>query len=109
MAKDASATLNLVLTPSAVGSITNSAIASTTTSDLNTGNNSASVVTPVIAQTADLAIGVSGSSDLLILGQDLTYNIIVTNLGPGSATEVTVTEHLPFGVGFVSATPAGYV
>jgi uncharacterized repeat protein (TIGR01451 family) len=36
----------------------------------------------------------------------LTYTIAVTNAGPGSATATTVTDVLPAGTTFVSATPS---
>ncbi|HUF10186.1 MAG TPA: IPTL-CTERM sorting domain-containing protein [Rhodothermales bacterium] len=38
--------------------------------------------------------------------QNITYSIAVTNNGPDSATGVTVTDGLPAGTSFVSATPS---
>jgi uncharacterized repeat protein (TIGR01451 family) len=53
---------------------------------------------------ADLAIGKSDSPDPVAVGSTLTYTIDVRNLGPDVATGVKVTDRLPKGVDFVSAT-----
>jgi uncharacterized repeat protein (TIGR01451 family) len=58
------------------------------------------------AGTADLAISNSDSPDPVGVGSTLTYAIGVQNLGPDSAGKVTVTDQLPKGVDFVSATPS---
>lgn len=55
------------------------------------------------AVTADLRLTKSDSPDPLVLGQNLTYTIAVTNLGPGGATGVTVVDNLPPTATFVSA------
>jgi uncharacterized repeat protein (TIGR01451 family) len=53
---------------------------------------------------ADLRIAKSDSPDPVGVGSTLTYAIEVQNLGPAAATGVTVTDTLPKGVDFVSAT-----
>lgn len=53
---------------------------------------------------ADLAITKSDGPDPVSVGATLTYTIQVQNLGPATATGVTVTDVLPKGVDFVSAT-----
>ena len=58
------------------------------------------------AGTADLAISKGDSPDPVGVGTALTYTIGVQNLGPESAGKVTVTDQLPEGVDFVSATTA---
>jgi uncharacterized repeat protein (TIGR01451 family) len=58
------------------------------------------------ASTADLAISKGDSPDPVAVGSALTYTIGVQNLGPESAGRVTVTDQLPKGVDFVSATPS---
>lgn len=54
--------------------------------------------------TADLRITKTDSPDPVTVGQTLTYTINVSNLGPNPATGTTVTDRLPAGVDFVSAT-----
>lgn len=56
------------------------------------------------AGSADLKITKTDSPDPVNVGATLTYTIAVENLGPDAATGVTVTDTLPKGVDFVSAT-----
>ncbi|HEY6550266.1 MAG TPA: hypothetical protein VIY71_03585 [Solirubrobacterales bacterium] len=53
---------------------------------------------------ADLGITKADSPDPVNVGSSLTYTIQVQNLGPDPASGVTVTDQLPKGVDFVSAT-----
>ncbi|MBA2592426.1 MAG: DUF11 domain-containing protein [Gammaproteobacteria bacterium] len=55
---------------------------------------------------ADLSIVVVDTPDPVPQGGTLTYDITVLNGGPGAATNVTLTDILPGGVGFVSASPS---
>ena len=55
---------------------------------------------------ADLILRLSDAPDPVQVGQALTYTVIVTNNGPTRARDVTVTDVLPTGVTFVSATPS---
>jgi len=57
----------------------------------------------VLPPTADLSISKIDSPDPVALGTNLTYTITVTNSGPTAAPGVTVTDTLPGGVTFVSA------
>jgi uncharacterized repeat protein (TIGR01451 family) len=52
----------------------------------------------------DLSIAKTDSPDPVSVGSILTYTLQVQNLGPEAATGVTVTDQLPKGVDFVSAT-----
>jgi uncharacterized repeat protein (TIGR01451 family) len=52
---------------------------------------------------ANLAITKVDSPDPVIAGNQLNYTIQVTNNGPGSATQVVVTDQLPAGVVFLSS------
>ncbi|MFN7944378.1 MAG: FG-GAP-like repeat-containing protein [Blastocatellia bacterium] len=55
----------------------------------------------------DLAITMTDAPDPVIFGagRNLTYTVNVTNNGPVAATGVTVTDTLPTGAAFISATP----
>lgn len=55
---------------------------------------------------ADLSITKSDSPDPVIAGKYLGYEINVTNNGPGYARKVSVTDALPDGVVFSSASPS---
>src|SRR3954447_8259736 len=55
------------------------------------------------AATADLAAAKSDNPDPVAVDAVLTYTIAVTNLGPGSASGVTLTDDLDSHVDFVSA------
>ncbi|MBK9315806.1 MAG: Ig-like domain repeat protein [Acidobacteria bacterium] len=70
------------------------------------GNFTASV-SPMLQQTVspkrvDLAIAMSASPGTISNSTKITYNITVTNKGPGNATQVVVTDNLPASVSFVS-------
>ena len=54
---------------------------------------------------ANLSLTKTASPNPAIAMANLTYRITVTNNGPSPATGVTVTDTLPGGVSFVSATP----
>src|SRR5205807_4752309 len=58
-------------------------------------------VTPV----ADLAVGKSGPA-AMFAGTNFDYTLSVTNFGPSSSGGFSVTDNLPAGLVFVSATPA---
>src|SRR6185295_680086 len=54
---------------------------------------------------ANLSLTKTASPNPAITLANLTYRLIVTNNGPSPATSVVVTDNLPAGVNFVSATP----
>ena len=55
---------------------------------------------------ADLALTKTGEPDPVLVGQQLTYTLEVVNTGPQGADNVAVTDTLPTGVTFNSATPS---
>ncbi|GAA1367862.1 lamin tail domain-containing protein [Catellatospora chokoriensis] len=59
---------------------------------------------PPVVGVADLAITKNDSPDPVTAGQQITYAVTVTNNGPGDAQAVKVTDTLPTGTTFVSAT-----
>ncbi len=71
--------------------------------DPNTANNTASVTeTP----RADLAVAETVSNATPNVGDQITFTVTLTDNGPGAATGVQVTDLLPAGLTFVSATPS---
>jgi uncharacterized repeat protein (TIGR01451 family) len=55
---------------------------------------------------SDLQISSSDSPDPAVAGNTVTYALNVRNNGPSNARGVTVTDRLPTGVDYVSATPS---
>lgn len=86
------------------GTLSNTATVSSTSGDSNPANDGATATTTVTSQ-ADVAITKTESPDPVIAGNQLTYAITVTNNGPGSANGVVVSDPLPAGITFISATP----
>jgi len=64
----------------------------------------AAVGTAAQPGSADLTISKADSPDPVSVGSSLTYTLQVQNLGPDPASGVIVTDELPKGVDFVSAT-----
>jgi len=103
----ATITVNAVVLPdfrAAGGTITNTAIVSSSTpglTDSNTANNTASETTTLTPE-IDLRVTKTDSPDPAIAGNSLTYQIIVTNDGPSTATNVSISDTLPAGVTFTN-------
>jgi len=57
----------------------------------------------VVTGSSDLAVAMAASASLLQPGQSLTYTLTVTNKGPSIVTGATLSDTLPPGVTFVSA------
>jgi uncharacterized repeat protein (TIGR01451 family) len=70
---------------------------------ITTNTASASVVV-ANANSADMAIVKTGTPNPVTEGTPLTYTLSVTNNGPASATNVTVTDTLPSVVTYLSST-----
>lgn len=100
-----SVTVDIIVTPASVGTITNRVHTGSDAFDRNTANNTASVST-VVSAGADLSLTIADSPDPITIGNSLTYAIDVANDGPQAATDVTLTNALPGSVAFGSATPS---
>jgi uncharacterized repeat protein (TIGR01451 family)/uncharacterized delta-60 repeat protein len=105
LAKDARATLTVVVQANVAGTITNSAIVTTASNDPNPDDDIATAVTTITEPTADLILGMVGSEDPVLSGYNLTYTLTVTNQGPATAPVLAITDVLPPTVIFVSASP----
>lgn len=91
--------------PTQAGTITNEAEVWAKEPDTVFANNMANQETTVVPG-ADLLVVKSDSLDPVAQGSEFEYTIRITNLGPESASGVTVTDTLPAEVAFMSATPA---
>jgi uncharacterized repeat protein (TIGR01451 family) len=80
--------------------VTNTATVSSGASDPNSGNNSSTATTAIVAQ-ADLGITKTGPLTASV-GTNISYMITVTNNGPLAATNTFVNDPTPAGVTFVS-------
>jgi uncharacterized repeat protein (TIGR01451 family) len=109
----ANATLTITATAATIGAKTNTAEItdadqfdsdSTPNNQVGTEDDQASVV--VTPNVADLSITKTVDDNTPNRNQNVTFTITLTNGGPIGATGVTVTDLLPAGLTFVSATPS---
>ena len=90
-----------------VGPSSNTATVTTSSTDPNPANNTSTAITTIALATADLSITKTPAPGPYGTGLPLTYTIVAANGGPNTATGVTVTDVLPPGTTFQSATPGG--
>jgi uncharacterized repeat protein (TIGR01451 family) len=104
-------TLKLIVDPSiAAGTVlTNTAALTAATSDPNPGNEIATATTTV-ATSADVQVTKVDTPDPVTAGNNLTYTIGLSNVGPSDAVGVMVSDTIPANTTFVSlTTPADFV
>jgi uncharacterized repeat protein (TIGR01451 family) len=107
--------LLITVTPTVAGNLTNVVTVTSTTPELNpTGTNlTATVTTPVAAPAlyADVGVSMTGLPNPVLVSNQLTYTLYVTNSGPADAPAVVLTDSLPANVTFSSASVSqgGYV
>ncbi len=87
---------------SAEGTLTNSADVTNDVPDPDPRNNRDDERVPV-EPLADLAIVKRALSNRLVPGREIEYELVVTNYGPSTARDVRVSDPLPRGLSFVSA------
>ena len=104
LAHGATATVTILVTvsPSARGTITNTAVIAGNEPETTLANNTSSVSTQ-INPLVDLAIVKTAAPNPVAAGGLLTYTLTVMNRGPSDATGVTILDTLPTGVTYVSA------
>ena len=100
-------TITAVPTTADLGFITNTVSVSSAQVEDNPVDNTSSVVTAVNTPTADLGIAVSDSPDPVLVSNNITYSIVVSNLGPALATSVVVSNTPPAGVTILSTSASG--
>jgi uncharacterized protein len=103
-------TLTIAVDPDVVAGtvLTNQATVSSTTSDPDSGDLSATEMTTVSAS-ADLSVTKTDSPDPVGPGENIVYTITVDNAGPSNAATVSLADTVPAGTTFVSlASPGGW-
>lgn len=105
LASGASTSYTLVLTYPAAGTYANTAAATSSSPDPNLTNNRAPASTTVDVS-ADLITTKTGPASATA-GQDILFTITAVNNGPSAATNVVITDTLPAGLTFVSASNTG--
>lgn len=108
-------TITGTLSATATGTLTNSATVITPASGVTdptdpsrtgAGNNTATDNTTINAA-SNLAVTKTVNSATPDVGDTIAYTITVTNNGPSNATNVRLTDVVPAGLMFLSATPSG--
>ncbi len=103
LAVGASATLAILVAPTANGVLSNTATVTGTLTDPNTPNNSVTTLATAGAG-ADLSVAVTSVPFPAVVGENLTYTLTITNNGPGAASGVVLDSTLPADVIYASAT-----
>ena len=108
LAREQSATVAITVVTVEAGILNNKA--EVTTGDAGTGEAGARASeSTTVLQLADLGIIKSLDPNAVIGTDQIAYTLTVTNEGPSMATGVTVTDHLPPGVLFLSSVQSGCV
>ncbi len=102
----ATATLTMVVTVLPTGIYPHSVSILGSETDPSTLNNSALVTVVPVNPKVDLALTQTVNNSAPVVGTDVTFKITVKNNGTIEASGVTVSNSLPSGYTFVSATPS---
>ncbi|MGL5066529.1 MAG: DUF7507 domain-containing protein [Sarcina sp.] len=76
-----------------LGDLTNTATVTSTTPDPNLSNNTDTIVNPVDTL-ADISVIKTATPDPVIAGEELVYNLLVSNSGPSDALSVNLTDNV---------------
>src|SRR2546430_1726752 len=101
-----SVTLVVKVDSSRTTNISNTASTTSGVFDPDTSDNTATELTTVNTS-ANLALTKSDSPDPVLAGTNITYTLTVTNNGPSDATGVSLSDAIPAGTSFVSASGGG--
>ncbi|MFN8571509.1 MAG: hypothetical protein U0132_05580 [Gemmatimonadaceae bacterium] len=100
--------LTVSVSVAALPSVTNTATVATP-GDLNAGNDAASDPTPIGTSGIDASIAKTSAPSTFVVGSNATYTLTISNAGTSPTTgPLTVTDTLPVGTTFVSATAPTY-
>ncbi len=86
------------------GLLSNTATVSSDTTDVTTANNDTEETTLINPPFADLSVTFGDADAAVMVGENVTYSIVVSNDGAEAATNVTLTHRLPASTVFVSST-----
>lgn len=112
IAAGASDTITIAVTPTVSGQVTNTvnvgdpSAANPAEIDPDTSNNTATTTTQV--SPADLAVVINNPTDPLLIGVQAAFQVVITNNGPATATNVILNESFGPGATIVS-TSAGTI
>ncbi len=67
-------------------------------------SSSTLILVRYLGDSADLSVAISEAPSPAVVGNNLTYSVLVSNSGPHAATGVTITDNLPTSASLVSAT-----
>ncbi len=98
IANGAQRTVTIVVRPNNVlrgTQISNSVDVTTTTTEIDTTNNSATETTDIIQPDVDILVNKSDSVDPVAVGDTTVYSITVTNTGPSASENIVMTDTLP--------------
>jgi uncharacterized repeat protein (TIGR01451 family) len=104
LSSGANTEIQISVTTDTDGAITNTPTVGSDTQDLISSNDS-SALTTTVNPAADLSLSLTDSPDPVLQGATLTYSASIDNLGPSTATGITLSYTLPADASFVSASP----
>ena len=99
-------TLTGTIAPDATGTLANTASIAVPSGVVESDpTDNQATDSDTLTPSADLAVGLADSPDPVAAGTSLAYAVTVSNVGPSASPSATVTNVLPAGVGFSSASP----
>jgi uncharacterized repeat protein (TIGR01451 family) len=105
LAASGSATVTVVIQPTAVGSMALGASVSGDQADADQANNQESISVPV-SPSVNLAVQLVSNASTILTGHNWTLTATVQNTGPSAATQVAMNLPMTGGLAFVSASPS---
>jgi uncharacterized repeat protein (TIGR01451 family) len=104
LASGAQDVVTIVVQATAAGSVTETASVTSDSLDPDLANNTSAPVTTAVAPASDLEVQIAADTTVAATGMPFDYTVTATNNGPSDDTAVVLSDSLPAGVTFVSAT-----